>query len=136
MLTKRYSVRVSYFVIIAFVMFIAGSGDIFSRVVELPSDRIKSQFHEPYKVVERYFQAVGRGELVVFDRKLNKSMLVPVEVEYVYKLYSAIPRIKVYSELKEPMPVPGQENYKLRGVSAILDDDGQIIETEAHIWPD
>lgn len=128
--------RVSYFAILAFVMVIAGSNDTFAHVVELPLDRIKSQFHEPDEVVEMYFQAVGRGELVVFDRKLNRSMLIPVRVEYVYELNSAIPRVKVYSELKEAMPVPGQENCELRGVSAILDADGRIIETEAHIWPE
>jgi len=128
-------VKAGSFAISALVMFIAVNGDIFSYVQEMPLQGVKSQFHEPHVVVEKYFQAVERGELVVFDRKLERSMLIPLEVEYVYKLNSSIPRVKVYSELKEPMPVPGQENYKLRGVSAILDADGRIIETEAHIWP-
>ena len=131
-----YRVRVYYFAILAFIIVIAANGNTFAHITELPLDRIKPQFHEPHEVVEIYFQAVGRGELVVFDRKLDKSMLIPVRVEYVYELDSAIPRIKVYSELKEFMPVPGQTNCKLRGVSVILDADGRIIETEAHIWPE
>ena len=134
--TERYKVRVSHFAMLAFVMVVAGSSGTFAHVVERPLGRIKSQFHEPHEVIEIYFQAVGRGELVVFDRKLNKSMLIPVSVEYVYELSSATPRVKVYSKLKQPMLVPGQENCKIRGVSAILDADGRIIETEAHIWPE
>jgi hypothetical protein len=125
-----------YSAILAFLLVLAAAGNTFARVVELPLEPIKSQFHEPHEVVEIYLQAVGRGELVVFDRKLDRSMLTPVRVIYVYDLDSAIPRIKVYSKLKESMPVPGQKNIKFRGVSVILDADGRIIETEAHIWPE
>lgn len=129
-------VNAYYSAILAFLLVLAAAGNTFARVVELPLEPIKSQFHEPHEVVEIYFQAVGRGELVVFDQKLDRSMLTPVRVEYVYELDSAIPRIKVYSELKVSMPVPGQKNCKFRGVSVILDADGRIIETEAHIWPE
>ena len=128
--------RVSHFATLVLVMVVAVGGDTVAHVVERPLGKLKSQFHDPHEIVEIYFQAVDRGELVVFERKLNKSMLVPVSVEYVYELESAIPRVKVYSELKQPVPVPGQESCKLRGISAVLDADGRIIETEAHIWPE
>jgi hypothetical protein len=129
-------VRLSQVAILFFVMVVAVARDTFAHVAEERLDLIRSQYHEPHEVVEIYFQAVERGELVVFDRKLSKSMLIPVSVEYVYDLKRATPSVKVYSELKQPMPVPGQESCKLRGVSAILDADGRIIETEAHIWPE
>jgi hypothetical protein len=122
--------------ILAFIIVFTGSSNAFFHVVELPSGRIKSQFYESKEVVEIYFQAVARGELVVFDRKLDKSMLKPVRVEYVYELNSTIPRVKVYSELKEPIPIPDHRNCTLRGVSATLDANGRIIETEVHIWPE
>ena len=128
--------KASYFAVVAFVMISAGANYSPAHVLERPLGGIRAEFHEPHKVVEIYFQAVGRGELTVFDRTLNKSMLTPVSVEYVYRLDSAIPRVKVYAELKQPIPVPGQESCKLRGVSAILDADGRIVETEAHIWPE
>jgi hypothetical protein len=129
-------VRVRGFAILIVAISVACGTGTFAHVVEGPLDQIRPQFHSPHEVVEIFLRAVGRGELVVFDRKLNESMLIPVSVEYVYELTSATPRVKVYSKLKQPMPVPGQESCKLRGVSAILDAEGRIIETEAHIWPE
>jgi len=108
----------------------------YGYVVEEQPGIIKPVFHEPQEVVEIYLKAVSRGELIVFDSKLSKAMLIPLNVEYVYELNSAIPRIKVYSKLKQPMSVPGQQGCNLRAVSSTLDDDGHIIETEAHIWPE
>ena len=119
------------------VTIILGSASTYGYIVERQTGGIKPEFHEPQEVVELYLKAVGRGELVVFDRMLNKSMLVPVSVEYVYELNSLTPRIKVYSKLKQPIPVPGQKDCELRAVSATLDADGHIIATEAHIiWPE
>lgn len=132
--TENYRVRISYFAILIFAMSVACGTYTFAHVVKEPLDQIKSHFSEPHELIKIYLQAVDRGELVVFGQKLNKSMLVPVRVEYVYELKTATSRVKIYSELKEPMPVPEQESCELRGVSAILDVEGQIIETEAHIW--
>lgn len=53
-------------------------------------------------------------------------MLIPVRVEYVYELNNAIPKIKAYSDLKQPTPVTGQTNCKVRGVSVILDAEGTL----------
>ena len=128
--------RVSRFAILIFALSVTCGTCAFAHVVEGQLDQIRPQFREPHEVVEIYLQAVDRGELVVFGRKLNKSMLVPVRDEYVYELKTVIPRVKVYSELKLPMPVPGQENCKLGGVSATLDAKGRIIDTQAHIWPE
>ena len=53
-----------------------------------------------------------------------------------YELDKAIPGINVYSRLKQSMPVTGQPGCNLHAVSVILDADGYIIETDAHIWPE
>lgn len=120
--------------LITFVTIILGSTSAYGYIVERQPGGIKPEFHEPQEVVELYLRAVDRGELIVFGRTLNKSMLVPVSVEYVYELNNAIPKIKVYSKLKQSMPVPGQQGCKLRAASATLDADGHVIQTEAHIW--
>ena len=124
-----------YLPLLVFVTVFAGGNCAFAHVFERPLDLPQPQFRAPYEVVDLFLDAVSRGELIVFDRRLNKSMVNPVRVEYVYELESAIPRVKIFSELKQPMPVPGQDGYKLRGVSVILDSEGRIIETHMHIWP-
>ena len=126
--------KVRCFSLLAFVLIMIGSSYTSANVLERFPSHLKPEFHAPHEIIEIYFKAVNRGELIVFDRKLEKSMLIPVRVEYVYELSSVIPVVKVYSKLKQPLFVPGQDSCKLLGVSAILNDDGSIIETEAHIW--
>jgi hypothetical protein len=123
-----------YFSLLVFVIIMIGGKNAFTHILEQPTAPVKPEFSEPHEVIGTYLNAVNRGELIVLDRKIEKSMLIPIRVEYVYELDSAIPRIKVYSKLKQPIPVPGQENCNIKGVSAILDINGSIIETEAHIW--
>ena len=123
-----------YLLLLVSVIIMNGGKNTFAHISEQPHAPIKPEFSEPHEVIRTYFKAVSRGELIVLERKLEKSMLIPIRVEYVYELDSAIPRIKVYSKLKQPIPVPGQENCNIKGVSAILDINGSIIETEAHIW--
>lgn len=114
---------------------IAASNPAFAHVTGLAPDPVQHVFDEPREVVKIYLKAVERGELIVFDQPLDPSMISPVRVEYVYELDVARPRVKVYSELRQPMPVPGQEDCRIHGVGAVLDTDGTIIETEAHVWP-
>ena len=122
--------------LLALGLFVAGSNYTFAHVVEQSPGPIKPDFSEPHEVVDVYLKAVSRGELIVFDRKLDKSMITPVRVEHVYDINSAISSVIVYSELKQPIPVPIQENCSVRGVSATLDTDGHIIEVKVHIWSD
>lgn len=126
--------KVDLCILLLFVTMILGNTSSHGFVVKAEPEAIKPAFHEPQEIIESYLRAVDRGEMVVFDTVLNKSMLVPVSVEYVYELDNPAPKIKVYSKLKQSMPVPGQQDCELRAVSAILDADGHIIETEAHIW--
>lgn len=88
---------------------------------------------DPDYLVQRYLDAVDRGELKIFGQTLARSMIVPARVEYVYELSNRATRIKVYSNLKEPLPVPGQPDCRILGVSAVL-EDGIITEIESHVW--
>jgi hypothetical protein len=87
----------------------------------------------PDTLVQRYLQAVDRRELAIFGKTLDRSMIVPTRIEYIYELSSRTMRSKVYSNLKQPLPVPGQGDCRILGVSAVL-EDGHITEIESHIW--
>jgi hypothetical protein len=120
---------------LTFLVLVAmASNHSFARVAEQPSCPVEQAFYAPYKIIEVFLRAVNRGELVVFEQTLDESMLIPVRVEYVYELGSTNQRVKVYSELVQPLPVPARESIQFRGVSAILNAEGHIIEVEAHVW--
>ena len=93
----------------------------------------RPEIEAPDPLVERYLEAVDRGELKLFGLTLARSMIVPAHIEYVYDLFSRTTRIKVYSNLKAPLPVPGQPDCKILGVGAVM-EDGQITEIESHVW--
>lgn len=128
--------KLRFCVLLALGLFITGCNYSFAYTLERTPGPVKPGFSEPHEVVDIYLKAVSRGELIVFDRKLNESMITPVRVEYIYDINSAISSVTVYSELKQPMPVPAQESCSVRGVSATLDINGHIIEVKAHIWTD
>jgi hypothetical protein len=91
------------------------------------------RIEDPDALVERYLAAVDRGELQVFGQKIDRAMIVPVRVEYVYELSDRAMRIKVYSNLKQPLAVPGQPDCQILGVSAVM-EEGVITEIESHVW--
>lgn len=136
MAIERYKMKIRCYALLALGLYIAGNNYTFALVVEGSPGAIKPDFSGPHEVVNIYLKAVSRGELIVFDQKLDESMITPVRVEHVYDINSAISSVIVYSELKQPIPVPIQENCSVRGVSATLDSDGHIIEIKVHIWSD
>lgn len=113
----------------------AGHAPVLARVSELPPGTVKPRFTEPQAVVRLFLEAVDRGELTAFGKRLDKSMLTPLRVEYVYELDDPTPKVRVYSELKQPMTVP-ERDCKLRGINAVLDAEGAIVDAELHVWPD
>ena len=123
-------------VVLVFGMVTTGSNDSFAHVSKQQPGIVKHKFYEPHEVIDIFLKAVSRGELIVFEKRLDKSMITPVRVEYAYELNRAISSIIVYSELKQPMAVPNQKDCSVRAVSATLDTEGQIIEVKAHIWMD
>ncbi|MHB1186086.1 hypothetical protein [Thiobacillus sp.] len=91
------------------------------------------RIEDPDSLVHRYLEAVDRGELKIFGQTLARSMIVPARIEYVYDLFSRTTRIKVHSNLKAPLAVPGQSNCRILGISAVM-EDGIITEIESHVW--
>jgi hypothetical protein len=91
------------------------------------------RIEDPGSLVDRFLQAVDRGELTVFGRTIDRPMLVPIRVEYVYELADRAMRIKIYSNLNTPLPVPGQDDCRILGVSAVM-ENGSITEIESHVW--
>ena len=94
---------------------------------------VNQEDHKPHEIIEIFYNAVNRGELIVFEQKLDKDMITPFRVEYVYELNGTAPTVIIYSELKTSIPIRLHEGIKLRGISAILDNDGHIIEIRAHV---
>ena len=131
------SVVLAVLAVLAVIAVSLASWGGFARISEenAPAAAAQSGFQKPNEVVEIFLKAVNRGELVLFGRTFDKSMLTPIRVEYVYELSNDTVGVKVYSELKEPFPVPNQ-HCKIRAISAILDSDGGISEIVAHITPD
>ena len=114
----------------------AAAPDAVQAAMSVPKHLISPEtprIEDPDSLVHHYLQAVDRGELVIFGQKLDRSMIVLVRIEYVYELASRTTRIKVYSNLKAPLPVPGQPDCQILGVSAVM-EDGQITEIESHVW--
>jgi len=122
--------------VLAGLLLCTAAADAVPASVSTPKHLInldRPEIEAPDPLVERYLEAVDRGELQVFDQTLVRSMIVPARVEYVYDLFSRTTRIVVYSNLKAPIPVPGQPGCQILGVSALM-EDGHITEVKSHIW--
>lgn len=91
------------------------------------------RIEDPDTVVQRYLAAVDRGELEILGMKIDRSMLTPVRVEYVYDLSHRTTRIKIDSNLKGPLPVTGQHDCQILSAGAEM-EGGQIGEIESHVW--
>jgi hypothetical protein len=122
--------------IFVILLFLAATSSAGFAAVSVPGhllDPGKPKIEDPDDLVHGFLQAVDRGELKVFGRTLDRSMIIPVRVEYVYELSSRKTRVKIYSNLKEPMAVPDHHDCRISSVGAVI-EDGSIIETESHVW--
>lgn len=126
--------RKSYFILIAIVVAVSYSLFTFASMRVQPVETIKHGLHEPRKVIDMFNKAVDRGELIVFGNELERSVLIPLRVEYIYELNDSKPLVKVYSEIKKIIPIPEHEGIQIRGISAILDSDGHIVEIRVHVF--
>lgn len=79
-----------------------------------------------------FLQAVDIGQMEVFDQILTRNMLQPVQVEYTYTQEGPYPKVKVFSLLNEPIPLPTMPDVYVIGVSGVMDINGNIIESIAH----
>jgi|APFre7841882724_1041349.scaffolds.fasta_scaffold50850_3 hypothetical protein len=113
--------------------FVSGAAQASVPVPDYPINPAALKIEDPDTVVQRYLAAVERGELEIFGLKIERSMLNPVRVEYVYDLSNRTTLIKVHSNLKQPLPVPGQRGCQILSVGAVM-EDGHITEIESHVW--
>jgi hypothetical protein len=51
----------------------------------------------------------------------------------VYELSSRTTRVRIHSNLGQPLSIPDHPGCEVRRVSAVL-EDGSIVETESHVW--
>jgi hypothetical protein len=103
------------------------------QVPEYLLDSKRPKTDDPDTLVHGFLDAVDRGELIICGRRLDRSMIVPVHVEYVYELASRVTRVKIHSNLKEPMSVPDRPDCRVFSVGVVM-ADGKIIEIESHVW--
>jgi len=104
-----------------------------SRLMEQPATgRIPYPQIDARRVVRIFLEAVENGELIVFDMSIDKSYIKPERVEYIYTLTDQTPTVQVYSTLTKPISLPTMPDVQIKGVSAILNSEGEIIETIAH----
>lgn len=107
----------------------------------------RSVYHDhacvnPHEVERLFFEAVDRGELEVFKTKISRDMIILMRIEYVYDLADmsrGINTFKIIAKLKQPISIPGKQDVNLPKISlvgAILDKEGNILNSEAHILQD
>ena len=96
------------------------------KTIPQPEDKFQ-------EVVDVFLAAVDRGELVIFDKKITRSMLDPVEVKYVYKYDGADPAISIFSLLTTSLEIPGVPECAAGGIEALLAIDGTIIDSTVHV---
>ena len=120
--------------VIVVLVIVAYSIFSFASIYEQPTNIIKLEKREPHKIIEIFYKAVDRGELIVFEQTLDRTVFIPLRVEYVYELDGSKPTVKIYLEIKKPIPIADHEGILLRGISAILDGSGHIIEIRAHVF--
>ena len=89
---------------------------------------------EPHAVLAAFQNAVDRGELMVFEQKLDRSMIAPRRIEYLFALEDLTLTVRVYADLRRPLAVPGRSDCEARAVAAILDAAGSIVDVEVHVW--
>lgn len=87
---------------------------------------------DPGQVIKVYLEAVGRGELMIFEKPITRPMLKPERVEYVYTLDSRLPRVSVFSTLTVSLPFPDMPELLVEGVTGFLDWKGRITDSTVH----
>ena len=99
---------------------------------QVRTERIPHPHIDVRHVVSVFLDSVEKGELIIFEMRIDKSIIKPERVEYIYKLTDRTPTVKVYSTLTKPIPVPALPDVPIKGVSAVINQEGRIIEAVVH----
>lgn len=123
--------RLTYIAVLLFTASISNASvNVSPEYIITPVPQPQNKYEE---VVEIFLIAVDRGELIVFDNTITRSMLDPVQVKYVYTFDEDDPTISVYSLLLQPLKIPGVDDCTAGGIEVIMDVDGSIIDSSIHI---
>jgi hypothetical protein len=130
------------------ILLLSGNSSAFAGIkcinylasLDIQSDKSEytSQTVVPYpkinvsEIFSIFFRAVDLGQLRLFDKTLTRDMLRPVKVEYIYTQADPYPTVNVFSELRNPIPLPAMPDAYIMGVSGVMDMNGNIVESIAH----
>lgn len=106
---------------------VEGGAPEFSEKTDMPYPKI-----DVIKIFNIFLHAVDQGQMKLFDKRITRNMLEPLRVEYIYTPEDPYPKIRVFSSLLEPFPMPAVPNVYIKGVSGVMDVNGNIIESIAH----
>lgn len=126
MIARLLSTVILFFAVSSAIAATTSSSESALKVIPQPENKFQG-------VVDIFLAAVDRGELVVFDNRISRSMLDPVQVKYVYTFDGSEPAISVYSLLKTSLKIPGSEDCAGGGIEVSLGIDGTIIDSSVHI---
>jgi hypothetical protein len=96
-------------------------------------DPSRPVIEDPDRLVDAFLKAVDRGELTIFGRTLEREMINPIQVEYVYDLLSRKTKLRIHATLKEALTLPDHPGCRILCISAEM-EDGRIVEIESHLW--
>lgn len=88
------------------------------------------------EIIWLYYTAVDRGELKLFGSTVRRDRLEPSRIEYVYDLngtQQGITSYKVYARL-QPLARPDSSMPDIPVIGALLNTQGEIIDSEAHFY--
>ena len=124
------------FKIVIFILLISGSGITISET-DLSEDEVKKYRKlESHLILNLFLDAVARDGLVVFEQKITRSMIKPIQVAYIYDVEKDEMTISIYSKLISPIMIPHyEEKFYVDGVSVIVGKSGDIEIIKAHVLP-
>ena len=79
-----------------------------------------------------FLDAVDKGRLIIYNLRIDRSMIRPEHVEYIYTLNDLTPTVLVYSTPTKPLQLPVKPAMRIEGVSTIIDSQGEITDVYVH----
>lgn len=87
------------------------------------------------RLIEVFYEAVERGELMVFELKIDRSMIEPTEITYSYDLKGFQNTVLVIGNITKPVVCRYSKNFYIKSVTARLNDQGNIVEVMHDMIP-
>lgn len=83
-------------------------------------------------VIRLFMKSVARGELLLFNKVIYQGSIKPLRIEYLYNIEEKYQTVKVYSSLHDEIYHPDVPDIRIKGITAVLNHQGNIIEVIAH----